>query len=97
MRKGTQMINGIGPTGLPSTTRTDGVQRGGPAARVAPVNGDATEATHLSPAAELASSGPPVDVDKIAAIRAAIAEGRYPIDPDAIAASMIALDLPVKR
>lgn len=47
-------------------------------------------------AAELAAGGAPVDLDKVAAIRAAIAEGRYPVDPDKIAEAMIALDLPAK-
>lgn len=47
-----------------------------------------------SAVAELASGDAPVDAGKVAAIRAAIAEGRYPVDPDAIAERMIALDLP---
>lgn len=42
------------------------------------------------------ASGPPIDAEKIAALRAAIAEGRYPVDPDKIAERMIALDLPVR-
>lgn len=44
----------------------------------------------------LVSSGPPVDVEKVAALRAAIADGRYKVDADRIAEAMIALDLPVK-
>lgn len=96
MRKGVRMINGIGPTGSGriDATRSDAVQRGAPAAKVAPVKSDAAEQAALNPAAELASSGPPIDAEKIAAIRAAIAEGRYPIDPRAIAEKMIDLDLP---
>lgn len=47
----------------------------------------------VSPASLMAASGPPVDVDKVAAIRAAIAEGRYPVDASKIAERMIALDL----
>ena len=42
----------------------------------------------------LASGGPPVDNIKVATIRAAIAQGRYPINADKIAERMIALDLP---
>jgi negative regulator of flagellin synthesis FlgM len=49
-----------------------------------------------SAAAGLASGGPPVDSGKVAAIRAAMAEGRYPVDPDRIAEAMIELDLPRK-
>jgi negative regulator of flagellin synthesis FlgM len=45
---------------------------------------------------ELVASGPPVDSAKVAAIRAAIAEGRYPVDPDKIAERMIALDLGIE-
>jgi flagellar biosynthesis anti-sigma factor FlgM len=48
--------------------------------------------------AELAAaSGPPVDVGKIAAIRTAIAEGRYSPDVNKIAARMILLDLPPRE
>ncbi len=50
-----------------------------------------------SPAAEMAAAGPPIDAERIAAIRAAIAEGRYPVDPEKIAERMIALDLPLVR
>lgn len=42
----------------------------------------------------LAAVGPPVDVAKVAAIREAIAQGRYPVDPQKIAQSMVKLDLP---
>lgn len=99
MRKGVRMINGIGPTGSGriDAPRADVVQRGAPAARIAPVKGDEARSAALNPAAELASSGPPIDAEKIAAIRAAIAEGRYPIDPQAIADKMIELDLPAVR
>ena len=47
-----------------------------------------------NPVADLAASGPPVDTDKVAAIRQAIANGSYSVDPKAIADKMIALDLP---
>jgi negative regulator of flagellin synthesis FlgM len=43
---------------------------------------------------ELVAEGPPVDSARVAAIRAAIAEGRYPVDPEKIAERMIALDFP---
>jgi negative regulator of flagellin synthesis FlgM len=45
----------------------------------------------------LAEAGPPIDAQKIAAIRSAISQGRYPIDAKAIAARMITLDLPGGR
>jgi negative regulator of flagellin synthesis FlgM len=43
--------------------------------------------------AELVGQGAPVDTSKVAAIRQAIADGRYQIDPDRIADRMIAADL----
>ena len=46
---------------------------------------------------ELVAGGPPVDSARVAAIRAAIAEGRYPVDPDKIAERMLALDLPSRE
>jgi len=48
-----------------------------------------------SPAARMAAEGAPVDIDRVAAIKAAIASGNYPVDPAAIADKMLALDLPV--
>jgi negative regulator of flagellin synthesis FlgM len=41
----------------------------------------------------MAAAGPPVNAEKVEAIRAAIAEGRYSVDADKIAERMIALDL----
>lgn len=51
-------------------------------------------ATSASPAARMAAEGAPVDLDRVAAIKAAIASGNYPVDPAAIADRMLALDLP---
>lgn len=51
-------------------------------------------AASASPAARMAAEGAPVDMDRVAAIKAAIASGNYPVDPAAIADRMIALDLP---
>lgn len=45
----------------------------------------------------LVAGGAPVDSAKVAAIRAAIAEGRYPVDPAKIAERMLALDLPQRE
>jgi len=41
----------------------------------------------------MAAEGAPVDMDRIAAIKSAIASGNYPVNPSAIAERMIALDL----
>lgn len=47
-----------------------------------------------SPMARMAAQGAPVDVSRVAEIRAAIASGNYPVDPQKIAAKMLALDIP---
>lgn len=99
MRKGLNMINGIGSTGKGriDSARTDPALRGAAAAAISPLAADAAKVEKPSnPAADLASLGAPVDAQKVAEIRAAIAEGRYPVDPKAIAEKMIALDLPLK-
>lgn len=44
--------------------------------------------------AQIAAQGAPVDLDKIARIKSAIAAGNYPVDADAIAERMVELDLP---
>ena len=44
--------------------------------------------------ADLVSLGAPVDSDKVSSLRQAIAEGRYAVDPDAIAERMIAAARP---
>jgi negative regulator of flagellin synthesis FlgM len=100
MRKGLNMINGIGSTGKGrvETSRTDPALRGTAAAAASPLASEAAQKAEKpsNPAADLASLGAPVDAKKVAEIRAAIAEGRYPVNPDVIAEKMIALDLPLK-
>ena len=89
------MIDGIGKSGA---TRIDlnrsTVGASSQAARVgdSPARGGAVGAG--TAVADLVSAGPPVDSAKVAAIRAAILEGRYPVDPVKIAERMIDIDLP---
>jgi negative regulator of flagellin synthesis FlgM len=94
------MINGIGSTGKGriDTARTDPALRGTATAATSPLASGTTDTIEKpsNPAADLASLGAPVDAQKVAEIRAAIAEGRYPVNPEAIAEKMIALDLPLK-
>jgi negative regulator of flagellin synthesis FlgM len=52
-----------------------------------------SEATS-TPAARMAAQGAPVDFDRVAAIKSAIAAGNYPVDAKLIAEKMIALDMP---
>jgi anti-sigma28 factor (negative regulator of flagellin synthesis) len=47
-----------------------------------------------TPAARFARLGPPIDVNRVNEIRAAIAGGSYTVDADRLAAAMLALDLP---
>ena len=88
------MVSAIGSGGLGRTIQLqgEGVARGTKAARTAATNAEPTALA--SPAAELAAAGAPIDVDRVAALKAAIANGTYKVDPDAIAARMIAMDLP---
>jgi negative regulator of flagellin synthesis FlgM len=89
------MINGIGKAGAGrlelvrnSAERGASVEKAGGSAAQEVVSGT------WSMAAEMAA-GAPVNSEKVAAIRAAIAEGRYPVDPQKIAARMLELDLPL--
>ena len=95
-RKDEAMIDGVGksgPAGRIDLVRTS-VERSAAAAKAGDgLSGDSV-AGLSTPAAEMAAAGAPIDAEKVAAIRAAIAEGRYPVDPDKIAERMIALDLP---
>ena len=54
----------------------------------------APEGAVKSAVLELVSGGAPVDKSKVDAVRAAIQDGRYPIDPDRIAKRMLDFDLP---
>lgn len=60
------------------------------AARDRSVVADVVKAEAGSTVAGLVAEGPPVDVAKVAAIRAAIADGSYGVDADAIAARLMA-------
>jgi len=88
------MINGVGPA---SPTRI-GQVKDDKVVSLTPVaattSADSLPVSSPSLVAALAESGPPINSEKIEAIRRAIASGAYPIDPKAIAAKMIALDLP---
>lgn len=87
------MIKGVGSA---SPTRI-GQVKDDKIAAAAPVDTVKTTGTGVaapSLVAALAEAGPPINSEKIEAIRQAIASGQYPIDAKAIAAKMIALDLP---
>ena len=90
------MINGIGKGG---SGRID-AHRSAPGQNVPAdvhARNDARKLGHItvgSLVSDIASSGAPIDGAKVAAIKQAIAESRYPVNPERIAEAMLALDLP---
>jgi negative regulator of flagellin synthesis FlgM len=88
------MIEGVGKSGPGRIDLARGATEGGAVPAIAGTPVKSREGPVESAVFELVSAGAPVDHARVAALRAAIAEGRYPVDPDQIAAKMIALDLP---
>jgi negative regulator of flagellin synthesis FlgM len=88
------MINGIGKSG-PGRIDAQRLGLGQASAAAAPgaVAATSTAARGCGAIAEQLGQGAPIDGGKVAQIRAAIAEGRYAVDPDMIADRMIAADL----
>jgi negative regulator of flagellin synthesis FlgM len=89
------MIDGIGKSGpvridLNRTAAGAGAQ----AARVGQMPPHSQPVDAGGTVSDIVSAGAPVDSAKVAAIRAAILEGRYPVDPVKIAERMLDLDLP---
>ena len=89
------MINGIGKAGAGRLELVRGsAERGASVEKAGSSTAQREVSGAWSVAAEMAA-GAPINSEKVAAIRAAIAEGRYPVDPQKIAASMMELDLPL--
>ena len=86
---GQSIGNAIGATSLRESGKTRAAAPTGSVPASAAADG-------ASPAARMAAEGAPVDMDKIAAIKSAIASGNYPVNADAIAERMLELDLPQK-
>lgn len=87
---------GLGPANRIEPVRAKGVEQGASAAAQGVSARDGARETALSTVSQLLADGPPVDGDRVAEIRARIADGSYQIDPRAIADKMIALDLGAK-
>jgi negative regulator of flagellin synthesis FlgM len=91
------MIDGVGKSG--GAGRID-FNRSASAKAPAAVGGRTSASGKASSAgstvADLVAAGPPVDSEKVAAIRAAIQSGNYPVDPQKIAERMLEFDLPPK-
>ncbi len=88
------MVNPVGQAGPAPIETMRTAAAGAVRSDARPVNarGDAG----ATPAARLARLGPPIDVNRVSEIRAAIANGNYAVDADRLAAAMLALDLPVR-
>lgn len=92
------MINGVGASSQTRIGQAKDKGKIGQASETAPVAAAETEAQRpANLVSALADAGPPIDAEKIKAIKAAIAEGRYPIDAKTIARKMVALDLPTSK
>ena len=87
------MIDGVGKSG-PGAIDLGRVEKGAAPAPVVNSGIRSGQSPVESSVLGLVSGGAPVDGAKVATIRAAIAQGRYPVDADRIAERMIALDLP---
>ncbi|WP_070156376.1 flagellar biosynthesis anti-sigma factor FlgM [Sphingobium phenoxybenzoativorans] len=90
------MINSVGQT-ISSALEASKLRESGkarPAATVSNATVSETASASASPVARMAAEGAPVDMDRVAAIKAAIASGNYPVDATRIAERMLALDLP---
>ncbi|WP_242125194.1 flagellar biosynthesis anti-sigma factor FlgM [Sphingobium sp. Sx8-8] len=89
------MINSVGQN-LGAAIEANRLKEGGRTTRASAASAapSSAAAASASPVARMAAEGAPVDMDRVAAIKAAIASGNYPVDPAAIADRMIALDLP---
>lgn len=88
------MVTAIGASGLirPSDALRSEAAKRAAAAKVTTDGAEKSAPTTI--VAEILAPGAPIDVDRVSALRQAIAEGRYAIDPQAIADRMIAADLP---
>ena len=86
------MVDPIGPKGsTPSDLRVAPVTPVAAAPKVAPV---AAPEVQVSPTAQLSgqlAARPPVDTDRVARIKQAIADGTFPILPTTIADQLLAL------
>ncbi len=87
---GSRLVTSIGQRGI---ARTEGQARAGTTEARAPAGEATTTALSGGTTARVLSASPPVDTDRVATIRKAIAEGRFPLSPATIADRLIALKL----
>jgi negative regulator of flagellin synthesis FlgM len=87
------MIDGVGKGG-PGRIDVARQDKGGAVAAPRNPGPRTPESAVKSAVLELVSGGAPVDSARVEAIRAAIRDGRYPVDPERIARRMLDFDLP---
>ena len=95
------MIKGVGDKSpVRVEAQRSGTERLTPSVKTADAEGGTAEArvqAPATPAAEMAAKGPPIDSTKVAEVKAAIAEGRYPVNPTLIARALLALGIDPTR
>lgn len=90
------MITSVGQT-ISSAIEASKLRESGKARTTSAVSSSTaseTSSVSASPVSRMAAEGAPVDIDRVAAIKSAIASGNYPVNADRIAERMLALDLP---
>jgi negative regulator of flagellin synthesis FlgM len=90
------MIKSVG-TGTSAAIEAAKLRESAKAAAPAKASADparSSVANTASPAARMAAQGAPIDNARIERVKAAIASGNYPVDPEGIAEKMLDLDLP---
>ncbi|HEX8366478.1 MAG TPA: flagellar biosynthesis anti-sigma factor FlgM [Allosphingosinicella sp.] len=89
------MIDGIGKSGAGriELARSPAGQSASAAIASGAPGGSSRSGGLSGAVADLVALGPPVESERVAVLRQAIAEGRYHADPQAIADRMIAADL----
>jgi negative regulator of flagellin synthesis FlgM len=88
-RIGTNAISGIARAQAARRMADDGSTRITATAPTASGYDSAPVASLISTARAIADQGPPVDMDRIASLKSAIADGSYRIDANQIASSMM--------
>lgn len=91
------MINSIGLSTGSSLTNVGAhaaTQRGEAAQRTSSLTSSPEDRAAVSTTvSQIAAQGAPIDIDRVAALKAAIRSGQYRADPKAIAGGMISGDL----
>ena len=93
-------LGGVSPVDAPRRVGEEAARSGGGSRAGSADSGDRVTLTSTAQrfleATSDTGSEPPIDRAKVESIRQAIAEGRYPVDPERIAAKMLAIeaDLP---